>query len=225
MLVALQLVAVAATPLKVTVLVPCAAPKFVPLMVTAVPTAPELGVRLVILGGGGRITVKLTPLLARPATVTTTFPVVAPEGTVTPMLVAFQPVTVAAVPLKVTVLLPWVAPKFVPLMVTAVPTPPELGVRLVILGADATTVRVVEPETLPNAALIVVEPDCIVVAMPDVSMVETDVFEEDQEDVLVRSCWLPSEYLPVAVNCWPFPATADGFAGETFSEAIVGGAD
>jgi len=39
------------------------APKFVPLMVTAVPTAPVLGVRLVILGGG-TITVKLTPLLA-----------------------------------------------------------------------------------------------------------------------------------------------------------------
>jgi hypothetical protein len=62
MLVALQLVAVAATPLKVTVLVPCVAPKFVPLMVTAVPTAPVFGVRLVILGAG-RVTVKLTPLL------------------------------------------------------------------------------------------------------------------------------------------------------------------
>jgi hypothetical protein len=63
MLVALQLVAVAAVPLKVTMLVPCVAPKFVPLMVTAVLTAPELGVRFVILGAG-RVTVKLTPLLA-----------------------------------------------------------------------------------------------------------------------------------------------------------------
>jgi hypothetical protein len=110
------------------------------------------------------------------------------------MLVALQLVAVAAVPLKVTVLVPCVAPKFVPLMVTAVPTVPVLGVRLVILGAaTATTVRVVEPETVPNVALIVVEPACIVVAMPDASMVETDVFEEDQEAVLVRSCWLPSE--------------------------------
>jgi hypothetical protein len=108
------------------------------------------------------------------------------------MLVALQLVAVAAVPLKVTVLVPCVAPKFVPLMVTAVPTPPVLGVRLVILAAEATTVRVVEPETLPNVALIVAEPACIVEAMPDASMVETDVFEEDQEDVLVRSCWLPS---------------------------------
>jgi hypothetical protein len=63
MLVALQLVAAAVTPLKVTVLAPCVAPKFVPLMVTAVPTAPVFGVRLVILGAG-TITVKLTPLLA-----------------------------------------------------------------------------------------------------------------------------------------------------------------
>jgi len=109
------------------------------------------------------------------------------------MLVALQLVAVAAVPLKVTVLVPCVAPKFVPLMVTAVPTVPVLGVRLVILGAAATTVRVVEPETVPNVAPIVVEPDCIVVARPDASMVETDVFEEDQEAVLVRSCWLPSE--------------------------------
>jgi len=125
--------------------------------------------------------------------VTTTFPVVAPEGTVTPRLVGLQLVAVAVTPLKVTVLLPCVAPKFVPLTVTGVPTVPELGVRLVILGAEATTVRVVEPETLPNVALIVVEPACIVAAMPDASMVETDVFEEDQEAVLVRSCWLPLE--------------------------------
>ena len=109
------------------------------------------------------------------------------------MLVALQLVAVAAVPLKVTVLVPCVAPKFVPLMVTAVPTVPVLGVRLVILGAAATTVRVVEPETVPNVAPIVVEPACIVVAMPDASMVETDVFEEVQEAVLVRSCWLPLE--------------------------------
>jgi hypothetical protein len=63
MLVVLQLVAAAAVPLKVTMLVPCVAPKFVPLMLTAVPTPPVFGVRLVILGVG-TITVKLTPLLA-----------------------------------------------------------------------------------------------------------------------------------------------------------------
>jgi len=60
MLVALQLVGVAAVPLNATVLGPCVAPKFVPVMVTEVPTTPEAGARLVIVGH----TVNVTPLLA-----------------------------------------------------------------------------------------------------------------------------------------------------------------
>src|SRR5713226_5497095 len=134
MLVPLQLDGVAAVPLNVTVLVPCVAPKFVPVIVTDVPTAPEVGFKLVMLGGGG-VTVKLTPLLATPPTVTTTFPVVAPAGTGATMLVPLQLVGVAAVPLNVTVLVPCVAPKFVPVIVTDVPTAPAVGVKLVMLGA------------------------------------------------------------------------------------------
>src|SRR5213083_2735856 len=88
-LVALQLVGVAPVPLNVTVLLPCVAPKFAPAIVTAVPMAPEGGVRLVRLGGAA-VTVKLTPLLACPPTVTTTFPVVAPGGTGATRLVALQ---------------------------------------------------------------------------------------------------------------------------------------
>ena len=62
MLVALQLVGVATAPLNVTVLVPCVAPKLVPVIVTDVPTIPEFGLRLVILGLIA-VTVKLKPLL------------------------------------------------------------------------------------------------------------------------------------------------------------------
>ena len=51
-------------------------------------------------------TVKAFPLLAAPDTVTTTFPVVAPVGTVATMLVALQLVALAAVPLNFTVLVP-----------------------------------------------------------------------------------------------------------------------
>src|SRR6266571_6602022 len=102
MLVALQLVGVAAVPLNVTVLVPCDAPKFAPAIVTEVPTVPELGVKLVMLGGGVVVRVKFTPLLARPPTVTTTLPVVAPAGTGTTMLVGPQLVGAAGVPLNVT---------------------------------------------------------------------------------------------------------------------------
>ena len=134
MLVSLQLVTVADVPLNVTVLDPCVEPKFEPEIVTAVPTGPELGVRLVIVGVGN--TVKLTPLLATPLTVTITLPVLAPLGTVTPMLVALQLVTVADVPLNVTVLDPCVKPKFEPEIVTAVPTGPEVVDKLEMLGEE-----------------------------------------------------------------------------------------
>lgn len=69
------------------------------------PTAPLLGVRLVLLGAD--VTVKLTPLLATPpGAVTTTLPVVAPAGTVTVILPELQVLTAAAVPLNVTVPVP-----------------------------------------------------------------------------------------------------------------------
>jgi hypothetical protein len=54
--------------------------------------------------------------------------------------VAVQLVTVAVVPLNFTVLVPWVAPKFVPVIVTAAATAPDAGDKLVMLGA-ATTVN------------------------------------------------------------------------------------
>jgi hypothetical protein len=122
MLVALQLTTAATVPLKVTVLVPWVAPKLVPVMVMDAPTAPAIWLRVLIMAG----TTKLNPALATPDTVTTTLPVVAPAGTVTTMLVALQLTTAATVPLKVTVLVPWVAPKFVPVMVMDVPTAPEV---------------------------------------------------------------------------------------------------
>jgi len=74
-------------------------------MITLVPVGPEVGLMLVILGGG--VTVKSTPLLCTPPTATTTLPVVAPAGTVTLKLAADQfAVAVAVTPLKVTELLP-----------------------------------------------------------------------------------------------------------------------
>jgi hypothetical protein len=69
---------------------------------------------------------------------TITFPVVAPVGTGTVILVADQLVGVATVPLNRTVLLPCVAPKLVPVIVTAVPTGPIVGVRFVNVGATVT---------------------------------------------------------------------------------------
>ena len=131
--VALQLVGAAVVPLNVTVLEPCVAPKFVPLMVITVPTAPEVGDRLLMLGVA--TTVNVTPLLASPPTVTTTLPVVAPAGTGTAIEDDRHRVGVAAVPLNFTVLDPWLEPKPDPAMVTEVPTEPEVGDRLLMVGA------------------------------------------------------------------------------------------
>ncbi len=130
-LVALQLVGVAVTPLNLTVLLPWVDPKFAPVMVTDVAIVPEVGDRLVTLGVPA--TVKLTPLLAVPPTVTTTLPVAAPLGTVAVMLVVLQLVAVAVVPLNLTVLVPWVDPKPLPLIVMEAPIAPEFGDKVVML--------------------------------------------------------------------------------------------
>jgi len=65
------------------------------------------------------------------------------------------PSTVAAAPLNVIVLVPCVAPKFDPAIVTVVPTPPKLGANPLIYGVVPTVT-----ETLSNVAvaLLVVDP-------------------------------------------------------------------
>jgi hypothetical protein len=60
--------------------------------------------------------------------------VVAPLGTGTTIELALQLLGVALVPLKLTVLLPWLAPKFEPPIVTDAPTTPEVGDRADIVG-------------------------------------------------------------------------------------------
>src|SRR5690242_9009656 len=84
------------------------------------------------------VTVKRTPLLGEPATVTTRFPVVAPLGTGTTMLVGLQLVGDAAIELNVRVLVPWLAPKFAPVTVTTFPNVPNVGLMLLMLGAGIT---------------------------------------------------------------------------------------
>src|SRR4029077_7373913 len=79
MLVADQLGGVAVVPLNVTVLGPCVAPKFLPVMGIDVATGPLVGERLVMLGGTVTVNGRLS---VRPPTVTTTLPQDAPAGTV-----------------------------------------------------------------------------------------------------------------------------------------------
>lgn len=53
-------------------------------------------------------------------------------------------------------------------------------------------------------------------------MVATEVFEEFQVTDVVITCVLPSEYVPVAVNCWVSPAASVG-VGVTAMETRVAG--
>jgi hypothetical protein len=97
----------------------------------------------------GVVTVKATPLLGTPGSVSTTLPVVAPLGTGTTTRVALQLVGVPAVPLNATV--PTVVPKFVPVMITDVPTTPDTGLRPVIFGVTTAPAPGLNPaKTAPQ---------------------------------------------------------------------------
>ena len=122
----------AVTPLNVTV--PAVVPKSFPETVTEAPMAPEVGERVLILGPGNQ-----TALLPTPLTVTTTLPF--PDAAVATICVELQLLGVTLVPWKLTVLVPRVAPKWLPVIVTTVPPPPYVGERLVITGPLDETVN------------------------------------------------------------------------------------
>jgi hypothetical protein len=118
-------------------LVPPAVPlKFVPVIVTDVPTGPNSGVNEVIVGAGTGVTVKTPELRAVfPATVTRIGPVVAPVGTVAVIWVAlFTTTPVADVWLNFTVA---PAAKPVPVITTDVPTTPLVGLKPVTVTGHA----------------------------------------------------------------------------------------
>jgi hypothetical protein len=75
------------------------------------------------------------------------------------------------------------------------------------------TVKVVFPEILPEAAEMIAVPAATAVARPLPLTVATDVFEEVQVACVVISLLDPSEYDPVAVNCWVTPAGMLGVTG------------
>lgn len=105
-------------------------------MTTLSPVLPEFGLTEEMLKL--EFTVKFTPLLAVPPTVTTTLPVVAPVGTSAVIKLSLQLVAVAVVPLNFTVLEPWLAPNPAPVIATLAPIPPLAGDRLVIPGPVVT---------------------------------------------------------------------------------------
>jgi hypothetical protein len=98
---------------------------------------------------GGSTIVNEAPLLCSPPTVTIRFPDVAPDGAGTTICVLLQLVGVPAVPLNDTLLVPWVAPKLDPEMVTAVPSDTSDGLAELMYGfAWKLTPLLVTPATV-----------------------------------------------------------------------------
>ena len=153
---------VAATPPNFTEVAPV---KAVPLMVTTVPTGPLVGVNEEIVGAAA-VTVKLVALVAvPPGVVTVIVPVTAPVGTVavTRVPAPFTENVAAATPPNFTDVAP---PKFVPLIVTEVPTGPLVGEKDVIVGVGA-------PVTVKSVVLVAVAPPLVTVILPVVAPVGT----------------------------------------------------
>jgi len=117
----------------------------VPVTETAVPGVPIVGLKLVIPGRLELVTVKGVLLVADPLGVVTSIsPVVAPLGTLATICVLVDEITVAAVPLNITVFWLAVALNPVPDMVTKVPMGPPWGVKLateVVEDANRVTDR------------------------------------------------------------------------------------
>jgi hypothetical protein len=88
---------------------------------------------------------------------------VAPVGTVVTIALALQLTTVAVVPLNVTVLVPWLFPKFVPKIVTSAPTAPEFTDKLVMVGVTV------------NAEPLLATPPTVTTTLPVVAPVGTVV--------------------------------------------------
>ena len=89
------------------------------------------------------------------------------------------------------------------------------GRTLYPVAPPDVTVRVVFPEILPEVAVMVEVPAATAVARPLLLTVAIDVFDELQVTWVVISWVVPSENVPVAVNCWVAPTVWLGLDGVT----------
>jgi len=75
------------------------------------------------------------------------------------------------------------------------------GVIVREISVAGFTVSKVDPDILPDVALIVVEPADTEAARPELPTVATLVLDELQVTEAVKSCVELSVYTPVAMNC------------------------
>jgi hypothetical protein len=92
------------------------------------------------------------------------------------------------------------------------------GLIAIDTSAAAVTVSTVDPLTVPQVALTVAVPVPTLCPSPALLMVAVVAVSEVHVAVLVRSCVLPSLYVPVAVNGWVVPNAIDGVAGVTAND-------
>jgi hypothetical protein len=81
---------------------------------------------------------------------------------------------------------------------------------------------VVDPVTVPDVAVIVVDPAATELASPLAPIVATDVLDEFQDAEVVRFCVESSENVPVAVNCCVVVMAMLGLAGVMAMDTRVG---
>jgi hypothetical protein len=168
-------VTAAAVPLNVTVFSEGVLLKLVPVIVTTTPKPPLLGEKLVI--EGVPKTVKLLELeTVTPLKETEIGPEPAPIGTEVVILLLLKEVTIALVPLNST---RGADIKFDPEIITVVPIPAAVGLKLDIVGDGSTeklvvlrtvtplTVTEIFPEVAPDGtrAVILVADEAIMVAV------------------------------------------------------------
>lgn len=153
MLVDVLAVATAVVPLNFTILFDRVGSKFEPKIVTGSPTIDDVGVNEVIVGVG----IKTKPgLVAVPPGVVTDKLPVAPAPTIASIEVVEVKVNeLAGVPPKLTPVAPV---KSVPVMVTEVPTGPLAGVKLVMVGTTAVTVKLPELVAVLHPAVTLIVP-------------------------------------------------------------------
>ena len=142
----------ALTPLNFTMLSEGSVLKFVPVIVTSVPYAPDCGEKPVMVVCN---TVKSADEVAvLPFRATLIFPVVADSGTVTTNSVAVALDTAAATPLNFTTFSEPVVLKFVPVIVTVAPGKPESGEKLVMVVCN-TVKSVAEVAVFPFTVTVI----------------------------------------------------------------------
>ena len=120
----------------------------------------------------------------------------------------------------------WVDPSVkIPVAANCCVVPSGIDALVGVIEMDTScageTVRVVPADTVPTEAVMVAEPTARAEASPVAETVVTPADDDDQCAVEVRFCVLPSEYVPVTVNCCVVPTDIAALAGVTLSDTKV----